>query len=130
ARGAMLAPFRTEDHRSMLVCVARRHETSFTEAERAMLEAVTVAAGQALDRIWAYEARNRSAKEQSALVRAAKKMGSSLEVGEVLNNVAVEVARALEADAVGCAMGDEVGGYVMIGQIGLSDDLVGHRLPA
>ena len=129
ARGVMLAPFRTEDRRSVLVCVGRRHGTAFTEAERAMLEGVTTAAGQALDRIWAYEARQRSAKEQSALVRAAKKMGSSLEFGEVLSNFAEEVASAFEADAVGCALGDEVDGYVMMGQTGLPADFLGHHVP-
>jgi diguanylate cyclase (GGDEF)-like protein len=129
ARGAMLAPFRTEDRRTVLVGIARVHGTPFDETDRAMLEAVTVAAGQALERIWAYEARNRSAKEQSALLRAAKKMGSSLEFGEVLNTVAEEVGRALEADTVGCALGDEVSGYVAMGQIGLPEDFLGFRAP-
>jgi diguanylate cyclase (GGDEF)-like protein len=127
ARAAMLAPFRTEDRRTVLVCVARLHETEFNETDRAMLEAVTLAAGQALERIWAYEARNRSSKEQAALLRAAKKMGSSLEFADVLNTVAEEVGRALEADFVGCALGDEVGGYLFMGQVGLPEEFIGSR---
>ena len=113
----------------MLVCVARLHDAPFNEGDRAMLEAVSVAAGQALERIWAYEARNRSAKEQAALLRAAKSMGSSLEFTEVLNTVAEEVGRALEADSVACALGDEVGGYVVMGQTGLPEDFLGFRQP-
>src|SRR3954447_7164791 len=129
ARSAMVAPFHTEDGRPVVVIVARLHETPFNETDRAMLEAVTVAAGQALERIWAYEARNRSAKEQAALLRAAKSMGRSLEFGEVMNTLAEEVGRALDSDSVACSLGDEVDGYVMMGQTGLSDDLVGFRQP-
>jgi diguanylate cyclase (GGDEF)-like protein len=125
----MLAPFRTEDGRNVLVGVGRMNELPFNESDRAMLEAVTVAAGQATERIWAYEARNRSAKEQAALLRAAKSMGSSLEFGEVLNTVAEEVARALDSDTVDCGLGDEVDGYVLMGLHGLPDDVMGFRQP-
>ena len=130
AHGAMVAPFHTADGRPVGVVVARMHQTPFSETDRAMLEAVTVAGGQALERIWAYEARNRSAKEQAALLRAAKSMGSSLEFGEVMNTVAEEVGKALDSDSVACALGDEVDGYVVMGQTGLPEDLVGFRQPA
>jgi diguanylate cyclase (GGDEF)-like protein len=129
ARGAMVAPFHTEDGRPVVVVVARLHEAPFNETDRAMLEAVTVAGGQALERIWAYEARNRSAKEQAALLRAAKSMGSSLEFGHLMNTVAEEVSRALDSDAVICALGDEVDGYVVMGQTGLPEDFLGFRQP-
>lgn len=88
ARGGMLAPFRTEDGRPIVTLLARMHPTPFNETDRAMLEAVAVAAGQATERIWAYEARNRSAREQAALLRAAKSIGTSLEFTDVLNTVA------------------------------------------
>src|SRR5882724_8321285 len=65
AQSAMVAPFRTEDGRPVVVIVARLHPSPFNETDRAMLEAVTVASGQALERIWAFEARDRSAKEQA-----------------------------------------------------------------
>jgi diguanylate cyclase (GGDEF)-like protein len=129
ARAAMVAPFRSEEGRTVLVVIARFHDIPFGESDRAMLEAVTVAAGQALERIWAYEARNRSAKEQSALLRAAKSMGSSLELGDILNKVAEEVGRALDSDAVVCALGDQVNGFVIIGQTGLQPELIGYRQP-
>jgi diguanylate cyclase (GGDEF)-like protein len=130
ASGAMVAPFQTEDGRPVLVVVARLHPTPFNETDRAMLEAVTVAAGQALERIWAYEARNRSAKEQAALLRAAKSMGSSLEFGDLMSTVAEEIGRALDSDSVVCALGDEVDGYLVMGQTGLPGDFVGFRQPA
>jgi diguanylate cyclase (GGDEF)-like protein len=129
ARGAMVAPFETEDGRSVVVLVARMHESPFEETDRAMLEAVTVAAGQAMERIWAYEARNRSAKEQSALLRAAKSMGGSLEFSDVLNTVAEEVRSALDCEVVDCGLGDEVDGYVVMGQAGLPPDVIGFRQP-
>jgi diguanylate cyclase (GGDEF)-like protein len=129
AKSAMVAPFRTEGGRPVVVLVARLHPNPFNETDRAMLEAVTVAAGQALDRIWAYEARNRSAKEQAALLRAAKSMGSSLEFEDLMNTVAEEVCRALDADTVACALGDEADGYVVMGESGLPDDFVGMRQP-
>jgi diguanylate cyclase (GGDEF)-like protein len=127
ARAALLAPFVTEDGRTVLVAVARLHEAPFSETDRAMLEAVTVAAGQAAERIWAYEARNRSAKEQAALLRAAKSMGTSLEFGEVLHKVAEEIARALDSDTVYCGLGDEVDGYLLMAQVGLPEGMIGFR---
>jgi diguanylate cyclase (GGDEF)-like protein len=130
ALGAMLAPFRTQDGRPVVVVVARLHPNPFSETDRAMLEAVTVAAGQSLDRIWAYEARNRSAKEQAALLRAAKSMGSSLEFEDLMNTVAEEVGRALDSDFVACALGDEADGYVVMGQHGIPDEFVGTKQPA
>jgi diguanylate cyclase (GGDEF)-like protein len=129
AQSAMLAPFRTEDGHSVVVVVARLHPSPFNETDRAMLEAVSVAAGQALERIWAYEARNRSAKQQAALLRAAKSMGSSLEFEDLMNTVAAEVFSALDSDTVACTLGDEARGYVVMGQHGLPNEFVGVKLP-
>jgi diguanylate cyclase (GGDEF)-like protein len=129
ARSAMLSPFRTEDGRTVLVVVGRLHESPFDDTDRALLEAVTLAAGQALERIWAYEARNRTVKEQAALVRAAKSMGRSLEIREVLKTLSEEVRRALDCDSVATALGDEVDGYVVVGQTGLPPEFVGFRQP-
>jgi diguanylate cyclase (GGDEF)-like protein len=127
AQSAMVAPFETEDGRIVLVGTARLHEDYFNEADRAMLESVTVAAGQALERLWAYEDRNRKAKEQAALVRAAKSMGGSLETRDVLQTVSTEIARALDSDTVATAIGDEIAGYVVMGAHGLPDGFVGFR---
>ena len=129
AQSAMVAPFSTEAGRPVVVLVARLHPSAFNETDRAMLEAVTVAAGQALDRIWAYEARNRSVKQQAALLRAAKSMGSSLEFERLMNTVAAEVSSALDSDTVACALGDEADGYVVMGKNGLPDEFLGMKQP-
>jgi diguanylate cyclase (GGDEF)-like protein len=130
ARGAVIAPFETADGRRAVVGVARLHHAPFDETDRALVEAVTLAAGQALERIWAYEARNRTAKEQAALVRAAKSMGGSLEIDEVLRTLCEEICRGLECDTVGAALGDEVDGYVITGKAGgIPEGFVGFRQP-
>jgi diguanylate cyclase (GGDEF)-like protein len=129
ARGAVIAPFHSEDGRVALIGVARLHEAPFDETDRALVESVTLAAGQALERIWAYESRNRSAKEQAALVRAAKSMSRSLETSEVLRTLGSEVQRAMECDTVAVALGDEVDGYVCVGEAGMPGFL-GFRHPA
>jgi len=94
-----------------------------------MFEGVTIAAGQATERIWAFEARNRSAREQAALLRAAKSIGTSLEFADVLNTVAEEARMALDSDTVACALGDEISGYVIMGEAGLGSGLVGFKQP-
>ncbi len=129
ANSAMVAPFRTEDGRPVVVVVARLHPSAFNETDRAMLEAVTVAAGQALDRIWAYEARNRSVKEQAALLRAAKLMGSSLELEDLMQTMAEEVGRALDSNSVACSLGDEVDGYLVMGNVGVPEEVLEVRQP-
>jgi diguanylate cyclase (GGDEF)-like protein len=127
ARNALVAPFETSDGRVALVGVARLHDAAFEESEAALLEALTVAAGQGLERVWAYEARNRSAKEQAAMVRASKSMGRSLEITEILQTLCVESRRALEADSVAALLGDEMDGYVVVGSTGLPETFRGYR---
>jgi diguanylate cyclase (GGDEF)-like protein len=130
AMSAVIAPFHAEDGRIALVGVGRLHAAPLNETDRALVEAVTLAAGQALERIWSYEARNRTAKEQAALVRAAKSMGRSLELGDILGTLSEEVARGLDSDTVGAALGNEVDGYEIMGAAGaLPDDFVGFRQP-
>jgi diguanylate cyclase (GGDEF)-like protein len=92
------------------------------------VEAVTLAVGQALERIWAYEARDQSAAQQTALVRAAQSMSRSLEISEVAQTLCEEVQRALQADNTSASLGDEVEGYVVVGTAGHLDDAIGFRL--
>ncbi len=129
ARSALLVPFETNDGRMALVGAARMHDAPFDEPEEALLEALTVAAGQGLERIWAYEARNRSANEQAALVRASKSMGGSLEIADILQTLCLESQRALESDSVAALLGDEVDGYVAVGAAGLPESFLGFRQP-
>jgi diguanylate cyclase (GGDEF)-like protein len=129
ASTAVIAPFRTDDGRVALVGVARLHEPAFDETDRALVEAVTVAVGQGLERIWVYEARNRAAKEQAALVRAAKSMSRSLETREVLNTLCAEAEQALDCDTIAALLGDEVDGYEAMGTAGLPESFLGFRQP-
>jgi diguanylate cyclase (GGDEF)-like protein len=127
ALGCVLAPFRAEDGRVALVGVGRLYADEFDATDRSLVEAVTVAVGQALERIWAYEARNRSAAQQTALVRAAKSMSSTLEITDVLQTLCDEVTRAIEADTVATCLGDEVDGYAVVGGTGLPAEFIGFR---
>ena len=127
AEVAVVAPYRTEDGRLALVGVARLYKLPFDEGDRSLVEAVTLAGGQALERIWAYEARNRTAAQQTSLVRAAKSMGASLEIKDVLHTLCAEVAAALEADNAVSSLGDEADGYVAIGAYGMPGSFVGFR---
>ena len=126
ARGAVLAPFRTEEGRLALVGLARVYELPFRESDRSLVEAVTLAVGQGLERIWAYESRNRSAARQSALVSAAKSISRSLEIDAVLQTLCEEVRRGIACDTVVASLGDEVNGYVCAGAAGLPD-FIGFR---
>ena len=125
---AILAPFRTDDGRGVLVAVGRRHERPFEQADRALLGAVTPALGQALERIWAYEARDAVAGQQAALVRAAHAMGRSLEIGVVLQTLCDECQAALRTDTTSVSLGDEVDGYVIQGAAGRLGESIGFRL--
>ena len=108
-------PFRTEDGRPVAGRVARLHETPFNETDRALLEAVTVAGGQALERIWAYEARNRSAKEQAALRPGGEVDGALARARGRHADGVRGGGRALDCDTVARSLGDEVEGYVVVG---------------
>ena len=125
---AILAPFRTDDGRGVLVGVGRRHERPFEQADRTLLGAVTPAVGQALERIWAYEARDAAAAQQAALVRAAHAMGRSLEIGVVLQTLCDECQAALRTDTTSVSLGDEVDGYVVQGAAGRLGESIGFRL--
>lgn len=127
-RSAVMAPFRTEDGRGVLVVVGRLYDRPFDQTDRSLVEAVTLAVGQALERIWAYEDRDRSARRQGALVRAAQSMSRSLEIKEVLQTLCDQTHHALGSDTSAVSLGDEVDGYVVIGAAGLKD-FVGFRRP-
>lgn len=126
-RAAILAPYRTEDGRVVLAGVARIYDLPFDDGDRSLVEAVTVAVGQALERIWAYQSRDRAAAQQTALVRAAKSISRSLEITDVLQTLCTEARSALEMDAVAACLGDEVDGYVALGADGLPDSFIGFR---
>ena len=114
----------------MLVGVARLYDQPFDAVETALLESVSESAGHALERIWAFEERDRRGAQQAALVRAAKSLNRSLEIEEILSALCEEVARALEADKAAAYLGDETDGYTVLGIAGLPESFRGfHRSP-
>lgn len=130
ACSTVLAPFRTGSGRSVLVGVARLYDQPFDEVEMALLESVSESAGHALERIWAFEERDRRGAQQAALVRAAKSMNRSLEIEEILSALCEEVAEALEAKKAAAYLGSEVDGYTVLGISGLPESFRGFHRPA
>ncbi len=130
ARSTVLAPFRTRGGRRVLVGVARLYDQAFDTVETALLESVSESAGHALERIWAFEERDRRGAQQAALVRAAKSLNRSLEIEEILSALCEEVAQALEADKAAAYLGNETDGYTVLGIAGLPESFRGfHRSP-
>lgn len=119
ARNAQLAPYCSKDGRRALIGIARLRDEPMDEADRALFESVTLAVGHALERIWANDARERSATRQTALVRAAKSMGRSLEITEVLQTLCDEVYETLGSHNAVAMLDDNQDGYVAVGAAGL-----------
>ena len=130
ARSTVLAPFRTRGGRRVLIGVARLYDQAFDAVETALLESVSESAGHALERIWAFEERDRRGAQQAALVRAAKSLNRSLEIEEILSALCEEVAEALEADKAAAYLGNETDGYTVLGIAGLPESFRGFHRPA
>ncbi len=129
ARSLMLAPFTDGERRRALVGVARLYEAGLDETDRSLLEAVTLAVGHALERIWANDSRDRVVAQQSSLVRAAKSLGRSLDIEEVLQKLCEEVKLALDCHNVVAAVGNDADGYVTVGVAGIDRSFLGFRQP-
>jgi diguanylate cyclase (GGDEF)-like protein len=130
ARSVVLVPFRTRGGRTVLVGVARLYDQPFDAIETALLESVSESAGHALERIWAFEERDRRGAQQAALVRAAKSLNRSLEIEEILSALCEEVAGALEAEKAAAYLGSEADGYTVLGIAGLPESFRGLHRPA
>lgn len=120
ARHAQLGPLRSKEGRRALIGIARLRDEPLNEADRKLIGSVTRAVGRALERIWADDTRERSAGRQTALVRAAKSMGRSLEITEVLQTLCDEVYEALGAHSAVAMLDDGQAGYVAVGAAGLT----------
>ena len=124
-RHLVLAPFASEAGNRCVLGVARWHGQAFDEAELALLRAVTESVGHALERTWLEVDRQRQAVRQAALVRAAKRLNQSLELGEVLDALCAEVATAFGADTVSVYFGDPSTGVEVVAAHGLPEDHLG-----
>lgn len=126
---ALLAPFEAAHGRRVLVGTLRLYDDPFVEGDRSLLEVVTVSAGQALDRIWAFEDRERHARRQTALVRAAKATAGSMSVTEVLDRASAEIESSFTGGIALGATGDDVDGYRVIAAGPAGRSVIGFRQP-
>jgi diguanylate cyclase (GGDEF)-like protein len=124
-RRLALSPFASEAGNRCVVGVGRWYDQAFDAAEIALLRAVTAPVGHALERTWLELDRQRQATRQAALVRAAKRLNQSLELGAVLNALGGEVAAAFAADAVAVYFGDRRSGLEAVATHGLPEDFLG-----
>ena len=105
ARGALLSSFEGQQGRRLLAGVARLYDEPFDEAETALLGAATSAVGHALERIWAFEERDRLIEQlKASFVGAAEALANALEAKD---HYTADHARSIAELAV--ALGEEIG---------------------
>lgn len=79
-RSLLLAGYRAGGGRSVVAGVIRLYPDDFGDAERALLESVTVSAGQALERLWARRERDELIEQlKEAFVGTAAALSNALE---------------------------------------------------
>ncbi|MGI8728075.1 MAG: HD-GYP domain-containing protein [Solirubrobacterales bacterium] len=77
---ALSTSYHADDERRIVLVVIRLNPVGFDEAERALLENVTVSTGGALERLWALEQRNELIDQlKEALVGVAESLANALE---------------------------------------------------
>lgn len=105
ARTCLFCSFRAADGRRVAIGVGRLYPQAFDATEVALLEAVSVSAGQALERIWAHSERDELiSRLKASLVGTAEALANALEAkDDYTANHASEVAEL--AVAVGAQMG-------------------------
>jgi HD-GYP domain-containing protein (c-di-GMP phosphodiesterase class II) len=80
AKGALLASFTGKQDRRVVIGVARLDDMPFDEAETALLAGVTTSVGQALERLWAHEERDRLVEQlRQAFIGTAEALANALE---------------------------------------------------
>lgn len=94
ARASALAGYGETSGRQVVVGAARLYAEGFDQAERALLEAVSLSAGQALERLWARDERTELiAQLKAAFVGTAEALANALEAKDNYTaNHASEVA--------------------------------------
>lgn len=107
ARNSLLAGYRSHSGRRIVVGVARIYAQHFDEPEVALLETVTLSAGQALERIRAQADRDRLiAQLKASFLGTAEALANALEAKDdytadhasAVANLAVEVGRVMGLD--------------------------------
>jgi putative nucleotidyltransferase with HDIG domain len=109
ARTCLFCSFRTADGRRVVIGVARMYGQAFDSFEVALLEAVSVSAGQALERIWAHAERDELiSRLKASLVGTAEALANALEAkDDYTANHASEVAELAVAVGTELGMGED-----------------------
>ncbi len=80
ARTCLLASYRSNDGRHIVIGVARMYEQEFDEPETALLESVAVHTGRALERLWAHAERDQLVEQlKQAFIGTAEALANALE---------------------------------------------------
>ena len=111
----------------VLIGVARLYDQEFDAPELALLEAVTKSAAHALDRSWLAADRERIATRQTALARAAKALGESLDPAAVLTALCDQLSLATDGEIVTVYFGDADEGLTAVAGHGVPDSFIGLR---
>jgi two-component system, NtrC family, sensor histidine kinase KinB len=108
---------------------AQRPERPWTPSESALLDAVAAEAALAIRLGGLLEENRARLDQQTALLRAAQVLSGALDLDEVLQRLADEVARLLNAEAADCYLHEN--GVLRCAAVhGLGRDLVGFEFPA
>ncbi|HEY3540926.1 MAG TPA: GAF domain-containing protein [Gaiellaceae bacterium] len=103
--------------------------TSWTQSDANLLEAVAAEAALAIRLGRLLEENRDRLEQQTALLRAAQVLSGALDLDEVLQRLADEVARLLGAEAADCYLHD--GGILRCSAVhGLDESLIGFEFPA
>ena len=104
-------------------------DRQWTQSDAALLDAVAAETGLAIRLGGLLEENRERLEQQTSLLRAAQVLSGALELDEVLQRLADEVARLLNAEAADCYL--QVNGVLRCAAVhGLDGDLVGFEFPA
>ena len=106
ARSVALSPFAADDGSRVLVGAARFYEARFTEAEVALLEAVTKSTGHALEQVWVAAERDALLEREREARAAAEAATERIQRLQAITEERAKAARALEYIAEGVLMVD------------------------
>jgi GAF domain-containing protein len=130
-RAVASTPVRADGPRLGVLTVHRDRTGAWTQGDIALLEAVAVEVALALRLGHLIDEHRERLGERSALLRAAEVVSGELELAEVLQRLADEVAALLQAHASDCYLYDRERGILRCAAVhGLDPMLVGYEFPA
>jgi PAS domain S-box-containing protein len=131
AKAVASTPVRADETLLGVLTAHRGDARPWTQGDLALLEAVSVEVALALRLGRLIDENRERLGERSALLRAAEVVSGELELPEVLQRLADEVAALLQADASDCYLYDRERGVLRCAAVhGLDPSLVGFEFPA